>query len=111
MLTSSDPATIVMSATVLVAALIGVIVLLVILAGVVREHDRLKQSGDSLKQRTDRAIATQQVEIDAPVRFRDIRDAAAAAEQVRNASKALYESAKRKEQEILSAADLDESEI
>jgi hypothetical protein len=108
---SSDPATILMLATVSVAALIAVIVLSLVLARVVRERDRLKQSGDRLKQRTDRTIAEQQVEIDSLARFRDIRDAAATADQLRQASKALYEGAKRKEQEILDAVERAAREI
>jgi hypothetical protein len=109
--TSSDPATIEMLATVSVAALIAVIILSLVLARAVRERDRLKQSGDRLKQRTDRTIAEQQAEIDSLARFRDIRDAAATADQLRQASKALYEGAKRKEQEILDAAERAAREI
>ncbi|SDX60243.1 GIY-YIG nuclease family protein [Thiocapsa roseopersicina] len=96
--TSSDPATLLMLAAAAVAALIAVIVLAVVLARVVHERDRLKQ-------RTDRTIAEQQAEIDSLARFRDIRDAAATAEQLRNASKALYEGARHKEQEILNTAE------
>jgi hypothetical protein len=109
--TSSDPATLLMLAAVAVTGLIAVIILSVVLARVVRERDRLKQSGDRFKQRTDRTIAEQQAEIDALARFRDIRDAADTAEQLRNASKALYEGARRKEQEILSAAERAAREI
>nr|WP_093192626.1 DUF4041 domain-containing protein [Thiocapsa sp. KS1] len=94
-----------MLAAAAVAALLAAIVLAVVLARVVRERDRLKQSGDRLRQRTDRTIAEQQAEIDSLARFRDIRDAAATAEQLRNASKALYEGARRKEQEILNTAE------
>ncbi|CRI66872.1 conserved exported hypothetical protein [Thiocapsa sp. KS1] len=103
--TFSDPATLLMLAAAAVAALLAAIVLAVVLARVVRERDRLKQSGDRLRQRTDRTIAEQQAEIDSLARFRDIRDAAATAEQLRNASKALYEGARRKEQEILNTAE------
>lgn len=109
--TPYDPATIVMLATVSVAALIAVIVLSLVLARVVRERDRLKILGDRLKQRTDRTIAEQQGQIDSLARFRDIRDAAATADQLRSASKALYEGAKRKEQEILDAAERAAREI
>ncbi len=87
--TSSDPATILMLATVAVAALIAVIVLSLVLARVVRERDRLKLLGERHKQRTERTIAEQQTEIDSLARFRDIRDAAATADRLRSASKAL----------------------
>jgi hypothetical protein len=109
--TSSDPVTLLMLAAVAVTALIAVIVLSVVLARVVRERDRLKQSGDRLKQRSDRTIAEQQAEIDSLARFRDIRDAAATADQLRQASKALYEGARRKEQEILNTAERAAREI
>ncbi|MBK1646350.1 hypothetical protein CKO25_17185 [Thiocapsa imhoffii] len=59
MSTFSDPATILMLATVAVAAVIAVIILALVLAGVVDERDRLKRLGDHLKQRTAQTIAEQ----------------------------------------------------
>ncbi|RKT42987.1 hypothetical protein BDD21_0291 [Thiocapsa rosea] len=70
--TSSDPAKVVILGTVSVAAVIAVIVLSLVLARVVRERDRLRQSGDRLKERTDRTIAEQHAEIASLARFRDI---------------------------------------
>ncbi|NCA72705.1 MAG: DUF4041 domain-containing protein, partial [Sphingobacteriia bacterium] len=103
--TSSDPATLLMLATVSVAALIAVVILGLVLARVVRERDRLKLFADRLRERTDHTIAEQQAEIASLARFRDIRDAAATADQLRSASKALYEGTQRKTQEILNTAE------
>ncbi|RKT37932.1 DUF4041 domain-containing protein [Thiocapsa rosea] len=109
--TSSDPATVVILGTVSVAAVIAVIVLSLVLARVVRERDRLKLFGDRLKERTDRTIAEQHAEIASLARFRDIRDAAATADQLRSASKALYEGTQRKTQEIIDEAERAAREI
>jgi hypothetical protein len=73
------------------AALIALIVLLLQLGRVLHERNQLRLDLEMLERGFDQTLADHRTELASLERFRDIRDAAATAQRLRQAAKDLYE--------------------